>query len=82
VNRPTPEVTESDKLQRWEINPRPHEGTMKLQKDLSSRVFEPNLKSLVQEARAGLLVKGNGERLSVGRAETIARQAIEFVAIR
>jgi hypothetical protein len=54
----------------------------KLQKDLSSRVFEPNLKSLVQEARAGLLVKGNGERLSVGRAETIARQAIEFVAIR
>jgi hypothetical protein len=60
----------------------PETRPMNLQKDLSSRVFEPNLKSLVQEARAGLLVKGNGERLSVGRAETIARQAIEFVAIR
>jgi hypothetical protein len=45
--------------------------------DLSSRVFEPNLKSFVQEARAELLSKGNAWRFGVFRAATIAEQARE-----
>jgi hypothetical protein len=45
--------------------------------DLSSRVFEPNLKSFVQEARAEPLVKGNAWGFGVRRAAAISDCARE-----